>query len=87
MAHDKLAAQLYTIREHTQTLEDFRKSMKKISDIGYTAVQVSGIGAIAHEDVKAVVDDYGLDICITTSANSDEEGRALLAAFDFPFRQ
>jgi len=29
----------------------------------------------------------GLDICITTSANTDEEGRALLAAFDFPFRQ
>ncbi|MBT8419297.1 MAG: 50S ribosomal protein L5 [Gammaproteobacteria bacterium] len=29
----------------------------------------------------------GLDIAITTSAISDEEGRALLAAFNFPFRQ
>ena len=29
----------------------------------------------------------GLDIAITTSARSDEEGRALLAAFNFPFRQ
>jgi large subunit ribosomal protein L5 len=28
----------------------------------------------------------GLDITITTSAPSDEEGRALLAAFNFPFR-
>jgi len=28
----------------------------------------------------------GLDICITTSARTDEEGRALLAAFNFPFR-
>jgi large subunit ribosomal protein L5 len=28
----------------------------------------------------------GLDITITTTARSDEEGRALLAAFDFPFR-
>ncbi len=29
----------------------------------------------------------GLDIAITTSAKSDEEGRALLAAFSFPFRE
>jgi large subunit ribosomal protein L5 len=29
----------------------------------------------------------GLDITITTSAASDEEGRALLAAFNFPFRK
>ena len=28
----------------------------------------------------------GLDITITTSARTDEEGRALLAAFKFPFR-
>ena len=28
----------------------------------------------------------GLNISITTSARSDEEGRALLAAFQFPFR-
>ncbi len=29
----------------------------------------------------------GLDIAITTTARTDEEGRALLAAFDFPFRK
>lgn len=29
----------------------------------------------------------GLDITITTTAKTDEEGRALLAAFNFPFRQ
>lgn len=28
----------------------------------------------------------GLDICITTSATTDEEGRALLTAFNFPLR-
>ena len=28
----------------------------------------------------------GLDVCITTSARSDEEGRALLESFRFPFR-
>ena len=29
----------------------------------------------------------GMDITLTTSANSDEEARALLDAFQFPFRQ
>lgn len=29
----------------------------------------------------------GLDITITTSAKNDEEGQALLAAFNFPFRK
>lgn len=28
----------------------------------------------------------GLDITITTSAQTDEEGKALLKAFNFPFR-
>jgi len=65
MTHPKLAAQLYTIRDYTKTTADFRASMKKVADIGYTAVQVSGIGPIPHEEVKAVCDANGLKICIT----------------------
>lgn len=66
MSHPKLAAQLYTVREFTQTTEDFRTSMAKVAEIGYTAVQVSGIGAeIPHEEVKAICDANGLTICIT----------------------
>jgi large subunit ribosomal protein L5 len=29
----------------------------------------------------------GMDITITTSAGTDEEARALLSAFNFPFRK
>ena len=29
----------------------------------------------------------GMDITIATTARTDDEGRALLAAFGFPFRQ
>ena len=65
MSHLKLAAQLYTVRDYTRTTEDFRASIKKIADIGYTAVQVSGIGPIPHEQVKAITDEFGLTICIT----------------------
>lgn len=60
-----LAAQLYTIRDYTKTVDDFAASMKKIAEIGYTGVQVSAIGPISHEDVWRIVQDNGLTICIT----------------------
>ena len=65
MTRSVLAAQLYTIREHAQTPQDLAASLKKIRDIGYTAVQVSGIGPIPDAEVKAMVDDLGLTICNT----------------------
>lgn len=37
-------------------------------------------------DYDQVDELRGMDIAITTTAKSDEEARALLAAFDFPFR-
>lgn len=65
MSKPILAAQLYTVRESTQTAEEFRKTLKKVSDIGYTAVQVSAIGPIPAEEVKAALDESGLRCCIT----------------------
>lgn len=65
MPQSKLAAQLYTIRAHTQDAHDFAASMQKIRAIGYTAVQVSAIGPIPHAEVKAIVDDLDLAICNT----------------------
>ena len=37
-------------------------------------------------DYDQVDEIRGMDIAITTNARTDEEARALLAAFDFPFR-
>ena len=65
MSHSVLAAQLYTVREFTQTAGDFAASMRKVREIGYTAVQISAIGPIPDAEVKAIVDDLGLTICIT----------------------
>ncbi len=38
----QIGAQLYTAHEHTQSLADFAETLKKVADIGYKAVQVSG---------------------------------------------
>ena len=61
----KLAAQLYTIRDHLKSDEDFAQSMKKIADIGYRYVQVSGIGEISWEKMKDALDANQLSCEIT----------------------
>ena len=38
-------------------------------------------------DYDKVADVWGMDITVCTSAKSDDEARALLTAFNFPFRQ
>ncbi len=38
-------------------------------------------------DFDKVTDSWGLDVTVCTSARSDDEARALLVAFNFPFRQ
>ena len=38
----QIGAQFYTLREQCRTLEDFALSLKKVADIGYKTVQISG---------------------------------------------
>jgi len=38
-------------------------------------------------DFDKVTDSWGMDITVCTNARTDEEARALLTAFNFPFRQ
>ena len=42
--------------------------------------------AVTYDYDKAA-DVWGMDITVCTSAKSDNEARALLSAFNFPFRQ
>ncbi|CAM4383214.1 sugar phosphate isomerase/epimerase [Paenibacillus endophyticus] len=60
-----IAVQLYTLRDYCKTEADLEQSLKKVADIGYQAVQVSGIGPIAPEKVKELADAAGLRICAT----------------------
>ena len=49
----EIGAQLYTVREHTKTLEDFSRTLEKIAAIGYRNVQVSGTCAYEPAWLKA----------------------------------
>jgi sugar phosphate isomerase/epimerase len=60
-----IAAQLYTLREFTKTPADIRETMKKVSKIGYKAVQLSALGPIDPKELKEIVDGEGLTVCAT----------------------
>lgn len=65
MNRSTIAAQMYTLREYTQTPEALRESMRKVSSIGYQAIQISGIGPMDPRLVKEYADEFNLKICAT----------------------
>ena len=60
-----IAAQLYTLRDFLKTPEDIEKTLKKVKEIGYSSVQVSGMGPIDPCRLKDIVDKLGIMICVT----------------------
>lgn len=60
-----IGAQLYTVREFCKTSADLAKSLKKVSDIGYTAVQLSGHGPMPVVEIAKLTQDAGLTVAAT----------------------
>ena len=60
-----IAAQLYTVRDFTQTAVEIEKALRKVKAIGYNAVQVSKMGPIDPAHLKNLADEIGLRICVT----------------------
>ncbi len=60
-----MGIQLYTLRDHIQTKEDFDKTLARLSAMGVDTVQISGIGDIPAEDQKEVLDRYNMKVCVT----------------------
>ena len=68
MKKKQIAVQLYTLREHLKTPADIAQTLKRVRQIGYEAVQVSGMGPIAEEELTEILDDNGL-MCVATHEN------------------
>lgn len=65
MKLSQVAAQLYTVRDHCRDAAGLKQTAAKLRAIGYTAVQVSGIGPIPDAEVVAILRGEGLAICAT----------------------
>lgn len=60
-----VGAQLFTCREFCKTIEGVAETFRKVADIGYTAVQVSGFGDVDPAEVAKLAEDAGLTIAAT----------------------
>lgn len=65
MKLDQVALILYTLRDHCKTPSDLNKTLGKVKEIGYPAVQVSGIGEVDPAELRKMLDDNGLVACAT----------------------
>jgi sugar phosphate isomerase/epimerase len=58
MRRDQISLQLYTVRE--ETARDMPGTLRRISEIGYPAVEFAGFGGETAEDFRNILDDLGL---------------------------
>ena len=60
-----IALQLYSVRDHAE--KDFVATLKKVADIGFTAVEPAGFWNIRPSEFKKIVNDLGMEICSSHS--------------------
>lgn len=65
MKLNQVAAQLYTLRDHLKTPSQTAKTLRQVRKIGYTAVQVAGVGPIDARELAKMLDGEGLTCCST----------------------
>lgn len=67
----QVAVQLFTLRESCQNEPDFARTLDRVREIGYQAVQVSGVsGDIPAPTIRRLLEDRGL-VCCATHENGD----------------
>jgi sugar phosphate isomerase/epimerase len=67
----QVAVQLYTLRESCQNESDFARTLDRVREIGYRAVQVSGVSAeIPATAIRRLIEERDL-VCCATHENSD----------------
>ncbi len=59
-----IGAQLFTVRDYMDTIENFEKTCQKLAEIGYKIVQVSGTGLDARA-MREVLDRYDIRVGAT----------------------
>jgi sugar phosphate isomerase/epimerase len=61
----KAGAQLYTVRQLTQTIEGVAETLARVREMGYTGVQISAFGDVDPKAVARLVEENGLTVAAT----------------------
>ena len=67
----QVAIQLYSLRDFCKTAADFAATARRVKQIGYDAVQISGVGPIECEELVRICRGEGLTICATHESGKD----------------
>jgi len=73
MKTEQIAVQLYTLRDFTATPGDFSKTLHRVREIGFHAVELAGTAGLPPAEAAKIVRDAGLQIC-----SSHESPRMIL---------
>jgi sugar phosphate isomerase/epimerase len=71
MKKEKIAAQLYTVRDYCNDAHEIVETLKKVRSIGYKAVELSSLGPLPPHELIRVLDGEGL-ACCSTHEDSEE---------------
>ena len=59
-AKTQVAVQLYSVRGLMNDKAGFKKTLKDVKDLGYAGVEFAGYGGYSAAELKAMLDDFGL---------------------------
>ena len=77
----QIGPQYFTIRKRITDMDSFDVACKKVADIGYKIVQISGVSLDAKE-MREVLDKYGLK-CVVTHRKFDEFQKNIFEVIDY----
>jgi sugar phosphate isomerase/epimerase len=71
MKKERIAAQMYSVRDYCNDAHDLSDTLKKVRSIGYRAVELSSVGPLPPHELARVLDGEGLTCC-STHEDSEE---------------
>lgn len=71
MKIEQVAVQMYTLRDHLKTPEDYDATLARVAEIGYKSVQISGPRPISPSEIAGLCRKHKLSIN-STHESSDE---------------
>jgi len=71
MDHSRIALQLYTLRNFTRTPDDLARTLERVRDIGFPAIELAGSAGLGPSETAALVANAGLLICSSHEAPAE----------------
>jgi sugar phosphate isomerase/epimerase len=71
MKKERIAAQMYTVRDSCNDAHDLAETLKKVRALGFKAVELSSLGPLPPHELARVLDGEGL-VCCSTHEDAEE---------------